>query len=163
MRRLRAILATSVLWALAWALTSVLFFLVVGLFVERAILSPDYFLIGGLAWTTWGALNGAGFAALLALAERRQTIDELSTSRVALWGALGGGALPLVTYAISLLQPAIALGAGITIQLRQGSGVVAPALLSGLLGAGAAVAQLSLARRLPAPRSMPSLPGESAT
>jgi len=44
-----------------------------------------------------GFMSGAVFAAILSSAERRKSLKDLSVLRAALWGALGGAALPLLT------------------------------------------------------------------
>ena len=44
-----------------------------------------------------GFMSGAVFAAILSSAERRKSLKDLSVPRAALWGALGGAALPLLT------------------------------------------------------------------
>lgn len=50
----------------------------------------DWGLGAGLA----GFLLGAGFAGALTLAERGRTLEELSTGRAALWGAVSGAVMP---------------------------------------------------------------------
>jgi hypothetical protein len=47
--------------------------------------------------STVGFISGAAFALIFSSAERRKSIRELSAGRAALWGALGGAALPLLT------------------------------------------------------------------
>ena len=98
-RRLRGALGIGVTWGVLWATIG----LVLG-FVVRFV-RPDQIEPGegpariatvlGLA----GFLSGLGFAGLLSLAEKRRTIHELSLGRVALWGLLGAGAIPLLTGA----------------------------------------------------------------
>ena len=44
-----------------------------------------------------GFMSGAVFAVILSSAERRKSLKDLSVPRAALWGALGGAALPLLT------------------------------------------------------------------
>jgi hypothetical protein len=165
LRRLRALMATAGLWALAWATAAVVFIMGVGLFARGASLAalfPDYFLIGALSWGLWGGVNGACFALLLMFAEQRRTLQDLSRARIALWGAIGGVVLPLATSALSLLWPTIAIGE-VTLQLARGLPVLASVLVSGTLGAVVAAGHLSLARRLPAAPSMHSLSGRAAT
>lgn len=53
-------------------------------------------VVATLVYTTWGALSGAAFGVVLALAERRRGFEELSSRRIAWWGALGAGSLPTV-------------------------------------------------------------------
>ena len=47
-----------------------------------------------LTWTIWGAISGLLFAVILSVAERRRSIDQLSSLRLCAWGALGAVALP---------------------------------------------------------------------
>jgi hypothetical protein len=83
----------------------------------------------------WGFVNGALFAAMLAVAERRRgTLDGLSMRRTALWGALGGLALPIFGAAsLSLTLPFM----------------LASTALSLAFGAASAAGTLALARRAP--------------
>jgi hypothetical protein len=62
--------------------------------------------------STVGCISGSAFALILSSAEQRKSIRELSTWRAALWGALGGAALPLLTSMNdSVLLNTIPLGA----------------------------------------------------
>ena len=90
MRRIRGAVGMGLTWALVWAPVAVL----IGLFVD-----PD----GSMdeMWPAIGAypgfLGGVAFSVVLAVAARRRGLDELSLSRVALWGAGAGllvGTLP---------------------------------------------------------------------
>ncbi len=100
---------------------------------------PPGFVIRFLTlWTLWGALSGAIFAVVLAVAERRHTLVELSFARVAVWGAMGSLALPAALTILDVVRATspsewrfvfIALG------------------IAGALGAGCAAGTLALARR----------------
>lgn len=100
-RRIRAVGAVSLIWCAAYAVVGVL----LGLWkwLDRpADAHPAYSV---LAWVlgsavpiaVLGALCGAGFAVLLARAERHHAIDDLRAWRITLWGALASGA-GLVAY-----------------------------------------------------------------
>jgi hypothetical protein len=119
-RYLRGLLATALGWGAVWGAAS------------AALGEP-------LAGVACGALAGAGFAALLARAERRRTVDGIRYSRVVLWGALGGLALPA-----ALLASAVGLHGGGAFWLDRA--LVAGAV-SGACGGLTAVAMLALARR----------------
>lgn len=90
LRRIRGAVGMGLTWALVWAPVAVL----IGFFVD-----PD----GSMdeMWVAIGAypgfLGGVVFSIVLAIAARRRRLEELSLSRVALWGAAAGlmvGVLP---------------------------------------------------------------------
>lgn len=90
-----------------------------------------------LNWSFVGAISGAIFAVALSVAERRTgSLDALSMRRVAAWGAVGGVGLPLLLlpYYFATIPNALGFAATVTV-------------MNGVLGAGAAAASLSLARR----------------
>lgn len=95
-RRLRGALGIGVTWGVLWAAIGVVLALTIGV-VDPEDIDPGegparVAAIFGLV----GFLSGLGFAGLLSLAERRRTIAQLSLGRVALWGVLGGAAIPLL-------------------------------------------------------------------
>jgi hypothetical protein len=160
-RRARAFLVTGVLWAFAWAVVSV----VPGV-ITYFLWAPDS-VYGGfdLLWRvmlTWfnifaltGAVSGLGFAALLSRAERERSIDELSLRRVAVWGAIAGFVMPL----LSVLALEWAVGGGGTPVL----GALLVSGFSGLFGAGAAVTSLKAAQGAVGPASPAPTALRSAT
>jgi hypothetical protein len=85
-----------------------------------------------------GALAGAGFASLVARAERRHTIDGLRYHRIAVWGVLGGLALPA-----GLLASALATHGAHAFWVDR---ALVAGLVSGACGSVSAVASLALAR-----------------
>ena len=106
---------------------------------DQCVYCPPGFVIRFLTlWTLWGALSGAIFAVVLAIAERRHTLAELSFARVAVWGAMGSLALPAALTILDVVRATspsewrfvfIALG------------------IAAALGAGCAAGTLALARR----------------
>jgi hypothetical protein len=81
------------------------------------------------------------FAVVLAAAERRRTIQSLSTARTAAWGALGAVALPLILAAIDVARTPVGL---------LGYSWRFPLLIlavSATLGAACAATTLALAQR----------------
>ncbi len=58
-----------------------------------------------------GLLCGLGFGSLLAFAERRKTILDLSLARVAIWGVLGSAVIPVLTLSFELIVITAPLGA----------------------------------------------------
>jgi hypothetical protein len=138
-RRLRGVLVAALIWAIVW--------LPLGLALpwlrrrppDQCVYCPPGFVIRFLTlWTLWGALSGAIFAVVLAIAERRHTLAELSFARVAVWGAIGSLALPAALTILDVVRATfpserrfvlIALG------------------IAAALGAGCAAGTLALARR----------------
>ena len=95
-RWLRGALGIGVTWAALWMLIGVVLWGGFKLF-QPGDIDPGEGLshvlpILGLV----GLLSGVGFATVLSLTERRRKLRELSLVRVALWGALGSAAIPLV-------------------------------------------------------------------
>lgn len=95
-RALRGATVIGIAWGFAWILVGALIWLVIRVVSPEDIApgeGPERALpILGLV----GLLSGLGFAALLALAERRNRLETLSLPRVALWGLLGSAAIPLL-------------------------------------------------------------------
>ena len=125
LKRLRAALGLSLIWALGWGL--------VGGFVMEAFVDPHGRIADmwpqGLAMT--GFLGGLIFSAVLWMTEGRRRFDELSLPRVGAWGAVSGALLVLTGVALGLnLWPAIALLGPVT-----------------LLSAASATGSLALARK----------------
>jgi hypothetical protein len=143
--RIRGILKTTVFWGIAWALNGAVLAIGLWLMIGRPMPTRELWRLVSYQiglWTVWGALSGAVFAILTLGAERSRTLRELSTARIALWGALAGIALPLVTYA--LVSPFLLGGLPLSSLL----GAAAVTLASGAMGAAIAATNLSLARRL---------------
>jgi len=96
LRRLRGALGIGLTWAGLWVGFGILAGTVIGVFHPEDIgpgEGPSRALpILGLV----GFLSGLGFASLLAFAERRRTLRDLSLWRVGLWGMLGSAAIPLL-------------------------------------------------------------------
>lgn len=92
LKRIRAALVLGVTWAVVWAPAAVL----LGLIVDPDdSLDEMWFLIGAYP----GFLGGVLFSIVLAIAARRRGLEDLSTARVAGWGALAGmmvGSLPFL-------------------------------------------------------------------
>ena len=155
LRRLRAVLITALAWALVWAPVGV----VVG-FVHRE--SPD--LVGiipavhndvlattlryAVDWGLLGAINGALFAGLMAVAERGRSLASLSMSRIALWGAIATIILPTIVFFILLF----------TIPFGNTSVELLPLLSILILGAACGLTMILVARR-GAPRLADPEPG----
>lgn len=95
LRRLRGALGMGLTWAVAWAPIGVLFGIIVD---PTGAMDEPWIAVGALP----GFLGGMVFSAALGLAEGRRRFDELSLSRFAAWGGVGGlllGALPFAFLA----------------------------------------------------------------
>jgi hypothetical protein len=140
LRRMRGVVVSSVIWAVIWGLagTSIVLSHVLRYDPRQSTELWQVFARATLSFAFLGGFSGAVFAVVLAAFERRRTLDELAMGRVALWGALGGMALPLVAVAATVSQ-------------IWSLDILGPMLLlctmMGGLGAGCATVTLALARR----------------
>src|SRR5262245_22389748 len=105
LHRIRAVLVTSVLWALVWASIGAIIGLVTHpAGIDLLPLPPEtginWSRVAGFAleFAVIGAINGALFALLMAVAERGRTVSTLSVGRVTLWAAVGTFILPLIIF-----------------------------------------------------------------
>jgi len=94
MRRIRGVLTLAALWALVWLAITVALGLILALFGAHTLSRAGLFYLG--VFTALGAGSGAVFASLLALIEGNRVLNELSPRRFALWGAIGGVAIPVI-------------------------------------------------------------------
>ena len=92
LRRIRAAVTMGLLWAVPWAVVAVL----IGMVVDPdGSMDEMWFLIGAYP----GFLGGVLFSVVLAVAERRRNLSELSVRRFGAWGAVAGlviGVLPFM-------------------------------------------------------------------
>ena len=141
-RRVRGVLAFAAIWAVVWVPA--------GLLLDFLFAAAGHALHASLqelgVFTALGAASGAVFAALLALLERHRALEQLSSRRLAVWGALAGALLPIG-------------GSLVALAVFRGSKLLMPdtAFLFAFvasLGAGCAWTTLALARRGPAVESI---------
>ncbi len=149
LRRTRAIVTTSLLWSVTWALAGI----PIGL-LDWLFFIPDWYrtlesipnMIAGavILLGISGALCGLGFAALVSRSERGRTIDALATRRIAGVGALAGAVMPVA----GMLLFTLAIGA-----TEDNSPILllSVAAVGSLLGAGSSSASLRLARTVDIP------------
>jgi hypothetical protein len=97
LRRLRGLVGTGLTWAVGWAAIAMAIGLVVGWLDPDSIDPGEGPLRIGSILGLVGFVSGVGFGLVLAVAERRRQLADLSVIRAALWGALGAAALPLLT------------------------------------------------------------------
>ena len=139
LRVLRGIVKTALTWAAIWApvtLIPVGLAAVVGFGLPARILVPLL-----VSQAVVGAINGAAFATVVAIAGRRKSFETLSLPWIATCGAVGGVVVPVlgraVLFAIADVPiPAMAL--------------VSTFVTNAVLGAGFAATTLTIARRAPA-------------
>ena len=143
-RRLRAAGTIAVMWALVWLPIG----LALALYAARHPPDPSNVIARPVdvpwfvaAWTLWGAVSGGVFAVLLALAERRRTLGELSLPRMALWGAVGAATLPTALTLIDVVQ------APLSLRLYDWRLGLTGLTVSAVLGGACAAMTLALARR----------------
>ena len=122
-RRIRGAVGMGLTWGAAWFGAGLLLLLVVGFGAADVPFPLGFGLLGFLA--------GVTFSLVLASAERRRRLEQLSLARFAGWGALGGLAF----------SGAFALVAGL------GAELLAVGAVFALAGAGSAAGTLALARR----------------
>jgi len=143
LRRLRGIMGTAAFWGLIWLPIGV----VLELLLARQptdVLPPPFLVMIGV-FTGWGAVSGASFAVVLAIAERNHALADLSLLRVGVWGAVGCVLLPALLIALDLhhtSSPSIGYDWGYAGSLLA---------VCGVLGAICAAVTLTLARRAPSP------------
>ncbi len=97
LRRLRGVLGIAATWGVACAALFVGAFVLTWMFDPASIdpgEGPGRVAVIGAAL---GLTAGAAFAAVLAVAERRKTIADISLGRAALWGGLGTATVLLLT------------------------------------------------------------------
>jgi hypothetical protein len=112
-RRFLAVISLAILWALEWAVFGAPFGVYQFYLGENyAIINPPVWagpfwalvLLTAISFAKAGALSGALFAIVLALAEPRQSVTHLRLSRIALWGVVGAWLIPATLLLISLAR-----------------------------------------------------------
>src|ERR1041385_8381493 len=108
LRKTRGIVLTAITWAVAWVLAGELYGVITQVLprgVPQLHLSPlPIFVAIAEWWGITGALAGSAFAILLIIAERRASIESISTIRMALWGGLAGVVYPALATIWLLLS-----------------------------------------------------------
>ena len=98
LRRLRGLLGVGLSWAILWALVIFAIGTVIGIFDPASIdAGEEPWRMALTIVAPVGFVSGLLFGGLLMGAEGKKSIRELSLWRVALWGAIGGALLPLLT------------------------------------------------------------------
>ena len=90
-------LGVGLTWGVGWATLIFILTSIIGAVDPQQIdQGEEPWRLAGLVGMV-GFMSGAVFAVILSSAERRKSLKDLSVPRAALWGALGGAALPLLT------------------------------------------------------------------
>ena len=134
LRRVRGILGTAFTWAIAWT----------GLGVGIGALAGiqlSYWVPMALNGAAAGFLAGTSFAVILSIAEKKQTLEDLSLRRVALWGAVGGLLLSFIPLAFGVPVPYL----------------LGPLVINTGIGAGMASGSVFMARRGVGRRLVPGM------
>ena len=130
LKRLRGLIGVGLTWAVGWmGLVGLVVFPVLALlgnpiFSDFGLYLKNVFIVGQL-----GFIAGGSFGLVLTALERRKKLENLSFTRIALWGGIGG----LVLAAIS----------GPTV----GGSFLGPIVVFTLLGIGSATGSLALAKK----------------
>jgi len=97
LRRLRGIIGIGLTWSVGWTLLGAMLTLVLRALRPEDVDPGENELIAAAVFGMAGFLCGAAFGVVLAMAERRRALDDLSVLRAAVWGAVGAAAMPLLT------------------------------------------------------------------
>ena len=140
-KRIRGVLGIGALWSIPAGVVGAIGGAVASLLGGPPLLAA---MVSGSA--TMGILfgvMGSGFAAVLTLAERKRSLNELSPWRAGIWGVIGGGAL-VGAYTLWFLTT---LPIGVTPEVI--SGIVSGGLVFAGLGGALATGTVAIARRAP--------------
>ena len=100
LRRTRAILGMGLIWAAGWGFVGGLIELLDNIVPNLPVVTSVDMWIQTLAIP--GFLGGALFATVLLIGDGRRRFTELSLTRIATWGALGGAALGALGLSLGL-------------------------------------------------------------
>jgi hypothetical protein len=94
-RRLRGLLGTGLTWGVAWVAFGTALGVLIGI-VDPASMDPgeEPYIIGAFMGLI-GFCSGIAFGLVVIMSEGRRTIEQLSSVRSALWGALASAVFPL--------------------------------------------------------------------
>lgn len=96
LRKLRGLLGFGVTWGAMWGVIGAGIGSVVSLLGPGATTLSNSVIVWAMGMGAYGVISGIAFGGLLALGEGSRTLRELSLKRVALWGVVGSGLVPLL-------------------------------------------------------------------
>lgn len=154
-RQFRALFRFASWWGLPWCVAGAALAVVRWLTSGGALAGQSFgawIVSHALGYGALGLISGFMVGLLLARREEGRRVEDLSTRRVALWGAIGGAGPAVVFAGLGVLAGAPAV---VYLPLL-GLGLVSAAVSGGL-----ATAAVAAARRgtLPPARDAPRLPG----
>jgi hypothetical protein len=127
LRKCRGALGISITWGSVWGAIFAAIGLIVGLVDPDSIDPGEGPIVIVGTGAILGFVSGAGFGALLSLAEAGKRIPDLSLWRAALWGALATAVYPLLTPAddsmVFLLGPIAAALATVSVAVAKRAGL----------------------------------------
>jgi hypothetical protein len=130
LRRIRAAVTMGLLWAVPWAAIALL----IGMVVDPdESMDEMWFLIGADP----GFLGGVIFSIVLAVAERRRSLSELSVKRFGVWGAAAGLVVGVLPFLLGTPSPDVDVARLATIVIGSFTA----------MSAASAAGSLALARR----------------
>ena len=140
LRIMRGALGSAIVWGVGWVPLTLLVFGAIALVGGRV--PPQTELASVVRqFAMLGAMSGAVFSVVLAVAARRRTFTELTLPGMLAYGAVGGMLLPAaITAMVALRIPEAVITPG---------RVVAQLMVTALLGGICAVSSLYVARRAP--------------
>jgi hypothetical protein len=97
LRKCRGILGVAITWGAVWGAVFATLAFIIGAIDPDAINAGETRLRISAVGALFGAVSGVVFGVLLAVAEGRKTLRDLSLVRVALWGAVATAVYPLLT------------------------------------------------------------------
>jgi hypothetical protein len=124
LRRIRGLVGIGIFSAVVWSAVGVAITAIISVVDSPSVDPGEGPLLAALVFGRAGFVAGVMAGVVLAIAERHRRLADLTLPRVALWGALGGLALPWLGAAPRPMM-----------------------LILGVLGSGSAVAAVALARR----------------
>ena len=139
-RQFRALFRMAGLWAVPWSLTGigVACYQWITTGVASAGSLGGLVLVHALTFGAIGLICGLDIGLLFSHGERGRRIEELSSRRVAWWGALGGATPPIVSGIVAAFA-----GAPVTVSAT----LIGMGLVSAAAGAAALVSAVEAARR----------------
>ena len=143
LRRIRGALGVGLTWAAGWSVGGALLAV---LPAASPVNGPSIVaLVSGfvLQFAAMGFIGGVAFSTVLATTEGRRRFDQLSLTRIAVWGALGG--LSLSVFKNSIGMHALTLLATLGVPSYTITHALSTVVIT-VLGAGSATASLAVAR-----------------
>lgn len=107
LRRIRGLLGVATFSAVAWTVTGVMIGAILQVLRPQEFEPGEGFGLLAFYFARGGFIAGLVGAVVLAIAERARSVRSLSAWRLALWGALGGLALPWLGAAPLAMLPAL--------------------------------------------------------